>query len=167
MSDTNWDLVKFKYEVLGITLEQLAAEYSESLAVLKFNSQTWKQIPLAKQEQINLEDISSLEDVLERLGDETATQTKAFSVLKQKFLGPKYVELETVLLHKAIEMAGLLKANDPAASKTLRSLATVLADLLQHNPMLAPDAEGGGGGNGNKWEISFVDVKKEDDETST
>ena len=87
MSDTNWDLVKFKYEVLGITLEQLAAEYSESLAVLKFNSQTWKQIPLAKQEQINLEDISSLEDVLERLGDETATQTKAFSVLKQKFLG--------------------------------------------------------------------------------
>ena len=63
-------------------------------------------------------------------------------------------------------MAGLLKANDPAASKTLRSLATVLADLLQHNPMLAPDAESGGGGNGNKWEISFVDVKKEDNDTN-
>ena len=160
MLETNWELLKFKYEVLGSSLEELAAETRESLPVLQYNSRTWKQIPLAKKEKMSLDDVTSLEDVLEKLGNETATQTKAFAVLKQKFLGPKYVELETVLLHKAIEMAQSLSSADGNASKTLRSLTSVLIDLLASNPLLASDVEGGGGTN-NEWKISII--RPEDD----
>ena len=162
MSETNWELVQFKYEVLGIPLEELAREYNLSLPVLKFNSRDWKQLPLALKEPLDLKGLTSLEDVLTKLGEETGNQTKAFGVLKQKFLGPKYVELETVLLYKAIEMAQELKANDSRGASTLRSLANVLTDLLANNPLLAPDREMEGSENSREWKITVVDSSADD-----
>ena len=93
-ASTNWELLKFKHEVLGFSIEQLAEEHSLSLPVLKYNSQSWKQLPLAEGNQLDLEGLTSLEDILHKLGTKTSSQTKAFAILKQKFLGPKYVELE-------------------------------------------------------------------------
>jgi len=156
MLETNWELIQFKYEVLGISLEELAREYTLSLPVLKFNSKDWKQLPLALKEPLDLKDLTSLEDVLTKLGEETASQTKAFGVLKQKFLGPKYVELETVLLYKAIAMAQELKASDSRGASTLRSLANVLTDLLANNPLLAPNSEIEGTENSREWKIMVV-----------
>jgi hypothetical protein len=162
MNDTNWELLKFKYEVLGTSLEDLAIEHGISGPVLKYNSQTWKRLPLALDKPLDLEGVSSLEDILTKLGSETSSQTKAFAILKQKFLGPKYVELETVLLHKAIEMASELKSSDPRSAQTLRNLATILGDLLTHNPLLTP-GEGMSEGDGTKdWKITFVDANKEE-----
>lgn len=162
MSDTNWELLKFKYEVLGVSLEDLAIEHGVSGPVLKFNSQTWKKLPLASDKPLDLKGVSSLEDILTKLGSETSNQTKAFAILKQKFLGPKYVELETVLLHKAIEMASELKSSDPRSAQTLRSLATVLGDLLMRNPLLTP-GEGLSEGEGTKeWKITFVDASEKE-----
>ena len=166
MQDTNWDLLKFKYEVLGYSLADLTAEHQVSEPVLKFNSQSWKQIPLASKGPLDLEGLTSLEDVLVKLGSETASQTKAFAILKQKFLGPKYVELETVLLHKAIEMAGEIKGNDPRAAQTLRSLATVLSDLLQQNPLLGSMLEDGLGMGSKEWKITFVDATEKEKDAS-
>lgn len=161
MSETNWELLKFKYEVLGCSIEDIAQEHSLSLPVLKFNSQTWKKLPLAREEPLDLEGLTSLEDILIKLGNETSSQTKAFAILKQKFLGPKYVELETVLLHKAIEMATELKSSDPRSAATLRSLATVLGDLLVRNPLLTPGDEAEGGA-ATEWKVTFVDANKEE-----
>ena len=162
MLDTNWDLLKFKYEVLGASVESLAQEHQVSLPVLKFNSQNWTQIPLAKKKPLDLKGLSSLEEVLSELGNETSSQTKAFAILKQKFLGPKYVELETVLLHKAIKMASEIKENDPRGAQTLRSLATVLSDLLTHNPLLVSgDAVEGDGTK--EWKVTFVDASKKEE----
>ena len=161
MSETNWELIKFKYEVLGCSLEDIAQEHCLSLPVLKFNSQTWKKLPLVREKPLDLEGLTSLEDILIKLGSETSSQTKAFAILKQKFLGPKYVELETVLLHKAIEMAMELKSSDPRSAATLRSLATVLGDLLERNPLLTPGDETEGGA-ATEWKVTFVDSNKED-----
>ena len=158
MENTNWELLKFKYEVLGVSLADLAVEHKVSEPVLKFNSQTWKMIPLASKGSMGLEDVKSIEDVLVKLGNETASQTKAFAVLKQKFLGPKYVELETVLLHKAIEMASELKSNDPRAANTLRSLATILGDLLAQNPLLGSGLDELDTGEAKEWKVTFVDA---------
>ena len=133
------------------------------MPVLKFNSQTWKKLPLAREEPLDLEGLTSLEDILIKLGSETSSQTKAFAILKQKFLGPKYVELETVLLHKAIEMAMELKSSDPRSAATLRSLATVLGDLLERNPLLTPGDEAEGGA-ATEWKVTFVDANKEETE---
>jgi len=158
MQDTNWELLKFKYEVLGATLADLAQDHNVSFPVLEFNAKDWKQIPLALKESMDLKDIGSLEEVLSKLGEQTSTQTKAFAVLKQKFLGPKYVELETILLHKAIEMAGELKASDPRGANTLRSLATVLSDLLERNPLLTTSGEEDDNTAAREWKITVVDA---------
>jgi hypothetical protein len=161
MSDTNWELLKFKYEVLGASIEDLAREHNVSEPVLKFNSQTWKKLPLALEKPLDLEGITSLEDILTKLGSETSSHTKAFAILKQKFLGPKYVELETVLLHKAIEMASNLSSSDSRSAQTLRSLATVLGDLLERNPLLMPGDSLSEGDGTKEWKITFVDASKE------
>jgi len=159
MNDTNWELLKFKYEVLGVSIATLAQENAVSLPVLEFNSQNWNQIPLAKQTQLDLKDVTSLEDILTKLGTETASQTKAFAILKQKFLGPKYVELETVLLHKAIDIASNLNSDDPRSAATLRSLATVLGDLLDQNPLLTPgDRVDEEEGDVKEWRLTIVDA---------
>jgi hypothetical protein len=161
MQDTNWELVKFKYEVLGCSLADLAVEHDLSLPVLNFNAKDWKRIPLASKESMSLDDITSLEDVLTKLGDQTSSQTKAFAILKQKFLGPKYVELETVLLHKAIEMAQEMKSNDPRSAATLKSLTTVLTELIKNNPLLAPGDDELGISDAREWRISIVNAKEE------
>ena len=164
MNETNWELLKFKYEVLGTSIVDLAREHSVSEPVLKFNSQNWKQLPLASEKPLDLKGITSLEDILTKLGSETSSHTKAFAILKQKFLGPKYVELETVLLHKAIEMATEIKSSDPRSAQTLRSLATVLGDLLERNPLLTPGEGQSDSDVSREWKITFVDTKKEEKE---
>jgi hypothetical protein len=162
MQETNWELLKFKYEVLGVPIETLALENQISLPVLQFNSKDWKQIPLASKEPLDLKDVTSLEDILTKLGSETSSQTKAFAILKQKFLGPKYVELETVLLHKAIEMAGEIKGNDPRGAQTLRSLATVLSDLINHNPLLIVGENEEDTSTAREWKVTFVDASEKE-----
>jgi hypothetical protein len=164
MEDTNWELIQFKHEVLGYSLEELAREHSLSLPVLNFNAKDWKQLPLAK-EKLSLQDISSFEEIIEKLGDQTESHTKAFTILKQKFLGPKYVELETVLLHKAIKLALNINESDPLGSRTLQSLTNVLSNLLSHNPLVSgvTDQNEGGFGTQREWKITVVDSKKKDE----
>lgn len=167
--DTNWELIQFKYEILGNSLEQLAQEYHLSLPVLKFNAKEWKQSPLVKEKPLQLSDISSLEEIITKLGSQTETQSKAFAILKQKFLGPKYIELETVLLHKTIAMAENIKSNDPIGHRTLRSLTTVLADLLQNNPLLngKGDNDEDGSNNSREWKITVVKADSREKGDST
>ncbi|MBR9682474.1 MAG: hypothetical protein GOV02_02260 [Candidatus Aenigmarchaeota archaeon] len=157
MRETNWELLKFKYEVLGSSIEDLAAEHCVSKPVLEFNSRNWKKVSFGMEKPLDLEGVSSMEDILLKLGSETSSQTKAFAILKQKFLGPKYVELETVLLHKAIEMATELNSGDARAANTLRSLAVVLGDLLARNPLLTPGDEESEG-EAREWKITVVDA---------
>ncbi len=162
----NWELIKFKYEVLGISIDVLAAEHQISKPVLEFNSQSWKQLPLVQQNPINLESLTSIEEILTELGKETSSHTKAFAILKQKFLGPKYVELETVLLHKAIEIATALTIEDPRSATILRSLVTILSDLLAQNPLLVPDGATAEDGEAKEWIVTVVDAaskEKSDD----
>jgi hypothetical protein len=161
MQDTNWEIVKFKYEILGASLESLAEEHSLSLAVLQYNSKSWKQISLEQENLVDLEDIKSIEDVLVKLSKQTLNQSQAFLILKQKFLGPKFMELETVLLLKAISLASNINDKDPRAASTLKSLTEVLVNLVGQNPLLK-SGESLGGGDGEKvWEVRVVETKEE------
>jgi len=158
----NWELLKFKYEILGISLSELAVSHKVSEPVLSYNAKEWKKIPLEFAESLDLSEITSLEDILKKLGNQTATQTKAFAVLKQKFLGPKYVELETVLLHKAIEMAAAINGSDPFGVKVLKTLSEVLNSLLERNPLLSTENETAINDSSRKWEVIIVDANKEE-----
>jgi hypothetical protein len=40
--DTNWELIKFQYEILGSSVEDLAAEHEVSATVLEYNAKSWE-----------------------------------------------------------------------------------------------------------------------------
>lgn len=161
MNVTNWDLLKFKYEVLGVSLEDIAKESDISTAVVNFNAKDWVQLPLEELKNLNLSEMKSLDDILSKLGTRTADQTKVFSILKQKFLGPKYIELETILLHKAIELASAVDGTDPKAATMLNSLTMLLSSLIDQNPALTTEGPNADKPDG-KWEITFVEAKQDE-----
>ena len=167
MQDTNWDLVQFKYEFLGFSLEDLAREHSISTALLEYNSKDWKQISLVQDDLVDMSEIKSIDDVLKKLSSQTLNQTQAFQILKQKFLGPKFMELETILLYKAISIASNLDDNDSRSALTLKSITEVLVNLIGQNPLLK-SGEVVGGDADKIWEVRVVEAplkkKKEEEE---
>jgi len=171
MQDTNWNLVQFKYEMLGYSLEDLAKEHSISTAVLDYNSKNWKQISLEQDISINMDDIKSIEDVLVKLNSQVINQTQAFQILKQKFLGSKYIELEIILLQKTISIASNISDTDIKAVTTLKSLTEILTNLINLNPLLKSEVTKN---DENKdkdkvWEVRFIETepKKEKNDTTT
>jgi len=163
MQDVNWGLVQFKYEMLGFSLEDLAKEHSLSAAVLEYNAKNWKQIPLEQDTSIDMENIKSIEDVLIKLNLQVINQTQAFQILKQKFLGSKYIELEMILLHKTISIASNISDTDIKSAATLRTLTEILTNLIEQNPLLKsteiPAKE-----EDKTWKIEFVDAKPKEEE---
>jgi len=164
MQDTNWELIQFKYEFLGFSLKDLAREHSISLAVLEYNSKDWKPISLEQCDPVNMDSIKSIDDVLDKLSTQTLNQTQALSILKQKFLGSKYVEFETILLFKAIAIASNLAENETKSATTLRALTDILVNLLGQNPLLQSGEIANREGD-KVWEIKIVEAKAKPSET--
>lgn len=158
MQDTNWELIQFKYEFLGSSLEDLAREHSVSPTVLKYNSQNWNQISLEQSDPVDMKEVKSIDDVIAKLNTQVINQAQAFQIIKQKFLGPKYMELETALLYKAISIASNIDEDDPRAATVLKSLTDTLINLLSQNPLLKSGELGGGDGD-KVWEIKIVEAK--------
>lgn len=155
MQDINWELIQFKYEFLGFSLADLAVEHSISAAVLDYNAKEWKQISLEQVESMDMSEIKSIDDVLNKLNSQIINQTQAFSILKQKFLGPKFIELETILLHKAISIASNLDEKDKQSANTLKHLVDVLTNLINQNPLLNVDSTDDGEGD-KVWEVRVI-----------
>jgi len=160
MQDINWDLVQFKYEFLGFSLEDLANEHHISTAILNYNAKTWKQISLEQDDLTDLKEIESIDDVLGKLSKQTINQTQAFSIIKQKFLGPKFIELETILLHKAIAIATNLDEKDTRSASTLKHLVDVLTSLIDQNPLLK-NSETEGEESDKTWEVRIIHTTTE------
>lgn len=143
---TNWDIIKFKYEILGMSLEAIHVDTGLSMPLLQANSKKWNQLSLVEDENVAL---SSAERA-----------QKIQSVLKQTHLGPKYVELEMILLYKAIEIAENLDASaDNSNIVALKNLTAVLSNLIANNPALVPAQKDDGSlspQSDNKWEINII-----------
>jgi len=167
MQDTNWELVKFKYEFLGFPLADLAKEHNISIVVLEYNAKTWSQISLGQDDLVGMEDIKSIEDVLKKLSKQTINQSQAFQILKQKFLGSKYIELETTLLHKAVQIASNLDEKDSRAASTLKSLTETLVNLINQNPLLKSWESGNDEDTDRVWEVRVISAKPKEGEKTT
>jgi hypothetical protein len=168
--ETNWDLIKFQYEVLGESLEDLAAVHEVSPAVLKFNAESWKPIPLAQQKALQFPDLSSLEEITKEMAKQVREHARTASLLKQKFLGPKYIALEAMLLTQATTILSNIDPKDPRSANSVKTITSVLKELLEQNSILhvsseKEDFEAGTGPT--KWEISFVTPEGEHAEEST
>jgi hypothetical protein len=167
MQDTNWELVKFKYEFLGFSLEDLAREHDISTAVLEYSSKNWSQVSLGQDDLVGMEDIKSIDDVLKKLSKQTINQSQAFQILKQKFLGSKYIELETTLLHKAVQIATNLDEKDYRAASTLKSLTETLVNLINQNPLLKSWESGDDESSDKVWEVRVVSAKPDKGKEAT
>ena len=167
MQDINWNLVQFKYEMLGYSLEDLAREHNISAAVLAYNAKSWKQISLEQNASIDMENIKSIEDVLTKLNSQVINQTQAFQILKQKFLGSKYIELETILLQKTISVASSIPDNDVKAASILKSLTETLTNLINQNPLLKTENFDNNEEEDKVWEVRFVESKPKEEENGT
>ena len=166
MQDTNWDLVRFKYEFLGFSLESLAREHNLSTAVLEYSSKDWSQISLGQDVLVDMKDIKSIDDVLKKLSKQTINQSQAFQILKQKFFGSKYMELEATLLHKAVQIASNLDEKDSRAASTLKSLTETLINLISQNPLLKSWEVGNTEDSDKVWEVRIVSAKPKGDENT-
>lgn len=127
MSETNWEILKFKYEVLGVSLEALSLDTKISLPILRHNAKEgdWNKLPLAEDPESS---ITQANDV-----------SKLYSALKQKALSSKYIELEMVLLFKAVELANNLETENSSNVLILKNLTEILTNLLANNPSLRPE----------------------------
>ena len=166
MDTTNWDLIRFQYEVLGTSLTQLAQEHGLGLPMLEFAAKEWKPIPLAQQKALQFPDISSLEEISKEMVNKVREHTRIHSVLKQKFLGPKYIALEVLLLSKAQQVLAEMDVKDKQAANSLRTITAVLKDLLEQNSLLHVSSEREeleDGRQPTSWEVRIVDTTTEID----
>jgi hypothetical protein len=139
--DTNWELIKFQYEILGSSVEDLAAEHEVSATVLEYNAKSWKRIPLAEQKALDIKDLTSLDSITKEVVQHVREQARASSLLKQKFLGPKYIALEAMLLTKANLVLASLDPKEKGAANSIKTISSVLKELLEQNYLLSADAE--------------------------
>lgn len=153
MSNVNWELMKFKYEVLEASLEDLSAEHGISPSALQYAARDWNQVPLVERGK----DF----DASSGIQEDVVKQSKVFSLLKEKYLGPKYIELETTLLHKAIEVANNLPSEGPGVAKTIKDLAEIYKNLsIEKNKGSDDDLDV----LPTSWEVTIIDPESREKE---
>jgi hypothetical protein len=158
--ETNWELIKFQYEILGTSLEDLAVEHEVSPTVLKYNAASWKRIPLAEQKLLDFKDLSSVESITKEVVQHVRDQARASSLLKQKFLGPKYIALEALLLTKANAVLASLDPKEKGAANSIKTISSVLKELLEQNYLLSAEAEKeelGESAAPTEWKVTIVE----------
>lgn len=153
MAEQNWGLLKFKYEVLGASLEAISADHGVSLPVLTLIAEEWKPLPLESMKEVPLEELKTFDEVVEKLKSNTISQMQAFNILKDKFLSSKYVELESLLLIKTIEVMNSIEDSGLQAANIIQKVAAVFTSLKAiQNPV---DTSTGSGTT--KWEVTVLD----------
>jgi hypothetical protein len=165
LSEINWDMVKFEFEVLGATLEDLEEKYEVAPALMKYNARNWAPCPATKQKELAFTKLEDIETLTDEIASQVKQESEIVSLVKQKFLLPKYVHLEQILLEKTITLATSLEATDRASANAIKTLASVLRDLLAHNPILAPqETELTKSDEPMEWKVTYVDARASDTE---
>lgn len=161
---TNWELIKFRYEVRGESLSSLAKTFGVSEDVVKFNAKKWKQVPFIKEAQLTFKDAKNLEDVMGILERAVRNDARVAVLIKQKFLTSKYIELETLILEKlGVLLESVEDTQDAqAAAATLKSLSSTFAELLSKNRHLEtmPVIDAESDGIDRTWNVEVTHVKK-------
>jgi len=159
LSEIDWNLLKFEFEVLGKSLEEIQEAYEINPAVMKYQARDWVQSGLSKHHDIKFTKLESIKDLTDEITAQVKDQSTAQLLLKQYHLLPRYIQLENILLQKSIQLASSLESSTPGAAATIRSLVNSLTDLLKHNPMLSPDMQDSGirpEEKDREWKVTFV-----------
>lgn len=148
----DWNLLKFQYEVLGFTIDQLAKENPSTTAGLiqdAAKEQRWEAgsidtlVPVIQNEDNN-------KNSLEQFTEAAKAQLIGSNLMKQKHLFPEFAKCEAILLSKISQAAISLDMNDEKAYTKISNLVKSLQGLLAHNQFLTTtiDPESTAGGSG-------------------
>ena len=115
--DTNWDLIKNRYEFSGVSAEQLAQEFEVSLATIEYavEKQGWVRRDI--KDVVKKLDYSS--ESIEQLKGILSDKYTLAELLKDKSLQPKYHLLEMAILSKAVDVINNINPELPSAGLQL------------------------------------------------
>lgn len=120
---TNWELIRFEYEVLGGSMENLALSHGVPFLLTEMiaKEKGWK--PLTPLTPDNAE--GALETV--------AKSISTLAVLGQEQLAPVYLKAETALLFKLLQFIELLDTDDKQLPRNAKMIADTLLALINLN----------------------------------
>ena len=135
VSSIDWNLLRYMYEVHGVSEGDLADENDTTLSMVEYvrDTQGWERSKLAE----SAHDWKRINDHTdEGLMIDVQQRMAAVSLLQQVALNPKLQAFETALLSRAIDATQYLDPSEPQSADILCKLGTLLEKLKSSNPAL-------------------------------
>lgn len=132
----NTKIIKQRYEYLGDSIPDLAAEYNLSEQALEMlaSEGNWVQRPLFKDDPADFE---SAEKYTSSLLTKSKQKIDILSVYNQLSSRPQLFALEQTILEKALAMARSLDEHEPSSANRLKLLTSILSELGSRHHLLA------------------------------
>ena len=155
LSNIDWNLVQFQYEILGATKEELMLEYDLTESYVEYITRNWKPVPAAQRKSLQFTQLDTLEELTDDVASQIRKEAHALTTIKQKHLLPKYLELENILVNRAISLASVLEI-ERSSVPAISTLTNVLMTLLQNNPLYSNEDGQIGSGEPQEWKVTVV-----------
>lgn len=133
MVNVDWGLLQLQYEILGVSVEELAKEYGLAPRVISYaaDERGWKRNSLAVSSQDYPSNTSDSSD--QSIADLIADKQKLLTTVKRATLLPQYIALEAALLGKCLKLVNHLADDDPTNAKPLKEISEIYSSL-KHGP---------------------------------
>ena len=115
--DTNWDLIKNRYEFSGASADQLAEDFGVTVSTIQYaiEKQGWERKDLREV----VKKLDNSPDSIDQLKEILADKYALAEILKDQSLQPKYHILELAILSKAVEVINNINPELPSAGLQL------------------------------------------------
>ena len=149
-SSIDWNLLRYMYEVHGVSEEDIADENDTSLSMVEYvrDTQGWRRSKLAE----SANDWKQLEDHRDDdMMADVQQRMSAISLLQQVANNPRLHAFETALITRAIDTTQYLDPANPQTADLLCKLGALLEKLKSTNPALkalSKKSEEAGSGSG-------------------
>ena len=135
--DTDWTVIRSRYEMQGASFAELERSFGVSLERIKYraDSEGWQRkapTEVVKQLQTTNPDTEVLEALKTLLDD----KIQLAEILKHEALLPKYHMLETAVLNKAITIVSMINPDLPSAGLQLSQAMKGIQRLYQIGGMV-------------------------------
>jgi hypothetical protein len=131
-----------QYELFGRSPKELASLHDTQVSVIEYaiEQEGWKPNKAFIQDIALPEGDMPLNTFSEQVFSATKDKLKLLNAYRQDIFATQYMQLEAVILGKAIELAQSISATNPEAVKQIKILSETLQSMLKHNDLNATHA---------------------------
>lgn len=136
-AQSTMNAMKFDYEYMGKSSEELASTYRYPLDLLDrlLSSEGWAR----KIEPTSLPTTKDIAQFATELEAITRSKLSVISLFRQIDQQPMIAELENVFLEKALELVGSLEAADRQSASKLVNIVKAVTMIQERNPLQLAD----------------------------